>query len=86
MEEIRNIIKNILSSGELGKDVTLDHFVELSCLRYFHYNPEKFHIEEYDAKLLRSYFHNNKEGIYRENKLLRTKFKSILNTILSEII
>ena len=67
MEEIRNIIKNILSSGELEKDIILEHFVELSCLRHFHYNPEKFDIEEYDAKLLRSYFHNNKEDVYREH-------------------
>lgn len=67
MEEIRIIVEKIMSSGEVCKDISLEDFVSLSCLRHFHYNPEKFDIEEHDAKFLRSYFHNNTAEIYNNN-------------------
>jgi len=64
IEEIKSIIKNILSSGEVRSDITAQDFADLSCLRGFHYNPERYNIDEHDAKTLRAWFYNNTSEYY----------------------
>lgn len=64
MEEIKSIIKNIVESGELRSNISAEDFADLSCLRGFHYNPERYNIEEHDAKTLRAWFHNNNSEYY----------------------
>lgn len=66
IEEIRSIVSKIMDSGEVRSNISIEDFAGLSCLRHFHYNPERFDIEEADAKTLRAYFHNVGQDIYSE--------------------